>query len=204
MILGDAGINYYLDDRDVSLKEELSQLPITLFCVHGNHEERPYKLPNYQEKLWHNGIVLYERNYPNILFAQDGEIYHFDGKKAIVIGGAYSIDKYFRISGGAPWFESEQPDDQIKDFVESQLDKADWRVDYVFSHTAPLSFEPRESFLDSIDQDKVDKSTEEWLDIIERKLNYQQWFCGHYHLDWSIGKIQVVYEDFIPLNEEWD
>ncbi len=32
IILGDAGINYYLDARDRRLKEELAQLPITLFC----------------------------------------------------------------------------------------------------------------------------------------------------------------------------
>ena len=41
IILGDVGINYYLDDRDDEIKEELSQLPITLLCIHGNHEERP-------------------------------------------------------------------------------------------------------------------------------------------------------------------
>lgn len=31
IILGDAGINYYCDHRDNNLKNELSQLPITLF-----------------------------------------------------------------------------------------------------------------------------------------------------------------------------
>lgn len=41
IILGDAGINYFLDDSDRELKEELSTLDLTLFCVHGNHEERP-------------------------------------------------------------------------------------------------------------------------------------------------------------------
>ena len=41
VILGDAGINYWLDEQDEALKERLSQLPITLFCIHGNHEERP-------------------------------------------------------------------------------------------------------------------------------------------------------------------
>lgn len=199
IILGDAGINYYLDDRDYSLKEELSHLPVTLFCIHGNHEERPCNIPGYQEKMWHDGIVLYEVDYPNILFAQDGELYDLDGKKAIVIGGAYSVDKYYRISGGAPWFESEQPDEQIKYYVETQLEKIGWRVDYVFSHTAPLSFEPREAFVESIDQSSVDKSTEEWLDTLERKLNYEQWYCGHYHVDWNIGKVQILFNEFLEL-----
>ena len=34
IILGDAGINYYLDERDDLLKEQLTCLPITLFCIH--------------------------------------------------------------------------------------------------------------------------------------------------------------------------
>ena len=41
-------------------------------------------------KNWHDGVVYYEPEFPNILFAKDGEIYDFDGKKALVIGGAYS------------------------------------------------------------------------------------------------------------------
>ncbi len=169
IILGDAGINYYLDDRDYSIKEELSQLPITLFCIHGNHEERPYNISGYQEKLWHDGIVLYEEDYPNLLFAQDGEIYDFDGKKAIVIGGAYSVDKFYRISGGQPWFESEQPDKQTKYYVEE------------------------------IDQGSVDKSTEEWLDTLERNLTYEQWYCGHYHVDLNLNKVQILFNEFLEL-----
>ena len=35
------------------------------------------------------------------------------------IGGAYSIDKYYRIRNGLPQFETEQPDEAIKEYVES-------------------------------------------------------------------------------------
>ncbi len=52
VILGDAGINYYCDYRDRELKSELTKLPITLLCVHGNHEERPFEL-GYDEMEWH-------------------------------------------------------------------------------------------------------------------------------------------------------
>ena len=44
IILGDVEINYYLDVKDHQLKNSLDKLPITFFCVHGNHEERPYVL----------------------------------------------------------------------------------------------------------------------------------------------------------------
>ena len=37
IILGDAGINYYLNHSDKELKSRLSRLEITLFCIYGNH-----------------------------------------------------------------------------------------------------------------------------------------------------------------------
>lgn len=203
VILGDAGINYYLNERDQELKEELSELPCTLFLIHGNHEERPENVPGYEEMIWHGGKVLYEPEYPNLIFAQDGEIYDFNGKKAIAIGGAYSVDKYYRLNGGMPWFDSEQPDEYTKRYVESRLEQEDWKVDYVLSHTTPLSFEPREEFLPCIDQDTVDRSTEEWLEEIEHQLDYDRWFAGHFHTDRSVDRVQILFEDFLELDAEW-
>lgn len=102
ILLGDVGINFFLDDSDKKLKEELSKLPITLFCVHGNHEARPWEAADYDEVMWNNGLVYREEQYPNILFAKDGEIYDFHGKKVMAIGGAYSVDKYYRLNHKMP------------------------------------------------------------------------------------------------------
>lgn len=88
-----------------------------------------------------------EPEFPNLLFAKDGEIYHLEGRTAMAIGGAYSTDKYYRLANRPPWFESEQPDDAIEAFVEVQLDRADWQVDYIFSRTVPLRYEPGMPFL---------------------------------------------------------
>ena len=60
IVLGDAGINYYLDNKDYTLKNHLKELPITLFCIHGNHEERPYNIAGYKSKVFNNGIVYFE------------------------------------------------------------------------------------------------------------------------------------------------
>lgn len=201
VILGDAGINYFLDERDAEKKELLGLLPITLFCVHGNHEEVPEELPGYKELVWHGGVVLYEPDYPNLLFAQDGEVYDFGGRKAIVIGGAYSVDKYYRIANGLPWFPTEQPDEAAKARVEKKLEVLGWRVDYVFSHTVPASYMPRHAFLPTIDQNTVDNSTEEWLDTIERRLDYDAWYAGHFHVTENIGRVRLLFEDYEELEE---
>lgn len=200
VILGDAGINYWLDEQDEALKERLSQLPITLFCIHGNHEERPEEVSGYELVEWRGGFVWIQPEYPNLLFAKDGEIYQFDGKTVITIGGAYSVDKYYRLAVGAPWFGTEQPDERTKGQVMSALNRAGWKVDYVFSHTVPLSAIPRHALLPTMDQKMVDNSTEEWLEEIAQKLDYQGWFAGHFHITWSLDRIQILYEDYMELD----
>ena len=136
IILGDAGFNYYLGKKDTRAKAYASRFPITLFCIHGNHEARPQTIFSYQEGESHGGKILYEEDFPNILFAVDGEAYEFDGYRCIVIGGAYSVDKYYRLSKGWHWWPDEQPDDEIKDKAEKKLELTGNRIDIVLSHTS--------------------------------------------------------------------
>ena len=86
---------------------------------------------------WHGGTVYVEDDFSNLLFAKDGEIYDLDGKKSIVIGGAYSVDKYYRLQRGMNWFPDEQPSDEIKLKTEKQLSAVNWNVDIVLTHTWP-------------------------------------------------------------------
>lgn len=197
IILGDAGINYYLDGRDRELKEELSALEVTLFCVHGNHEARPWEAADYEEIEWNGGIVYVEEQYPNILFAKDGEIYNFNGKSVIVIGGAYSVDKHYRLDNGLKWFDTEQPDEEIKKYVEQQLAREGWSIDIVLSHTVPIEAEPVWNFIPGLDQSTVDKSTEKWLQTIYDNLDLREgWYAGHYHCESEENGIRIMFEDY--------
>lgn len=193
IILGDAGINYYANEKDYILKDSLLQYPITFFCIHGNHEERPENIKTYKTKRFHDGVVYYEEDYPNVLFAKDGEIYNFNNHKVLVIGGAYSVDKYFRLDRGYNWYESEQPNEETKNKVVSVLKDLNNKVDIILSHTCPYKYLPREMFLEGIDQSTVDNSTEHFLDEIEKSTDYNLWYCGHYHTDKEIDKIIFMF-----------
>jgi len=201
VILGDAGINYFGEPKDRILKSYLTDLPLTLFCIHGNHEMRPVSIIGYEETQQFGGIAYTEELFPNIIFAKDGEIYDLGGKSCIAIGGAYSIDKEYRLENNAGWWSDEQPDDKIKTHVESRLNSRDWKIDVVFSHTCPQNYIPHEAFLKGIDidQSKVDRSTEIWLDEIENKLSYERWYCGHWHINKLINNMRFVFEDVIML-----
>ena len=194
IVLGDAAINYFENDRDTNLKAQLNDLPITFFCIHGNHEARPASTGLYREIVWNGGVVFVEDRYLNILFARDGEIFDFDGVAAIAIGGAYSVDKYHRLVMNWHWWSDEQPDEQTKAYVEKQLEKRGNNIDVVLSHTCPLKYEPVELFLSFIDQSTVDKSTEIWLGAIESRLVYKKWYCGHYHTAKKIDKLEFMFD----------
>ncbi len=193
IVLGDAGINYYANEKDYMLKNGLREYPITFFCIHGNHEERPENIESYKTKKFHNGIVYYEEDYPNILFAKDGEIYNFNNHKVLVIGGAYSVDKYFRLARGYNWYESEQPSKKTKNKVKKVLKDFDNKIDIILSHTCPYKYLPREMFLEGIDQSTVDNSTEYFLDEIEESTDYTLWYCAHYHTDKKIDKLIFMF-----------
>ncbi|MCR5625537.1 MAG: metallophosphoesterase [Lachnospiraceae bacterium] len=198
IILGDAGINFFGGIKDIKTKEYISTLPITLFCVHGNHERRPFTIMSYIEEEWNGGIVYMEDIYPNILFAKDGEIYDLMGLKTMALGGAYSIDKDMRIEHGYGWWSDEQPSLEIRQFVDKQLKDCKWDIDVFLSHTVPRKYEPTEVYLRGIDESKVDKSTEVWLDSIENKTHerYLHWYAGHFHIDKSVEKLQILFKSY--------
>ena len=193
IILGDAGINYFLDKRDRKLKEYIAHFPITLFCVHGNHEERPQNISTYkaayQEK--YSCYCWYEEEFPNILFPFNG-MAAFNGKKFLIIGGAYSIDKSYRLERGWSWFESEQLTSPEKEAILLMIEEEN-SFDYILTHTAPLNYEPTYLFLDFIDQSKVDKSMETFLQVVCENVEFKHWCFGHYHDDKDLGNGFKIY-----------
>jgi 3-oxoacid CoA-transferase subunit A len=216
IVLGDAGFNYYEDKRDDALKKEVAALNITLFCLHGNKENRPQNVGTYGLRDFCGGKVYYEPRYPNILFAIDGEIYRFDGRNYLVVGGAHSVDKLKCLGMDLPFFEDEMPSDETKELVEQQLAEHGNRIYGMLTHTCPLRYLPTEMFLSTKEAAEtkrkpkkkkkspqfppdIDRSTEEWLDKLEQTVDYCVWFCGHYHIDKQIDKITMMHSEIKPL-----
>ena len=219
IILGDAGFNYFEDARDSELKKQVSRLNITLFCIHGNKENRPQNVGTYGIRSFCGGKVYYEPKYPNIFFAIDGEIYTFEGKKYMVVGGAHSVDKMRCLEEDKPFWEDEMPSDAIKAKVEEQLESENNAIYGMMTHTCPINYLPTEMFISTrqnagikatpkkkkpkkVFQPDIDRSTEEWLGDLEKKLTYEVWYCGHYHIDKQIDKVHMMCHEIKPLHWE--
>lgn len=57
IILGDVGINYYLDEYDKKIKERLSKYNFKFFCMQGNNEERQKNISSYHKVEIFDGQV---------------------------------------------------------------------------------------------------------------------------------------------------
>ena len=200
IVLGDAGINYYLNEEDTNYKEYLNSFKIKLFCIRGNHEERPENINTYKEVNMFDGKVYIEENYPNLIFAKDGEVYNIDGLSVLVIGGAYSVDKEYRLMYGHKWFK----DEQLSEYeMNNILDKVKGKhFDIVLTHTCPYKYEPKETFKLKLDQSKIDKSMEHFLDKIEESISYNKWYCGHYHIEKQIDKLDFMFGRIKIFNKD--
>ena len=101
--LGDFGGNYFCNHRDEEFKKKLCNYPITYFVIRGNHEERAsncaIKHPeDWTEEEFFSGKVLVEKAFPQIKYAMDcPSLYNIEGYKTLVIPGAYSVDKMYRL-----------------------------------------------------------------------------------------------------------
>ena len=214
IVLGDAGINYYLDKRDTKLKEKLEATGVTFLIVRGNHEARPVGKQYVQNEIicssMFKGNFIYEPEFYHILYMIDGETYIFnnskgDFAKALAIGGAYSVDKYFRLTKQKQgykdyqWFEDEQLSQEEMDAIFRKVQNQSY--DYVLTHTVPYNSRPIDMFLSTVDQSTVDESMEKFLQKVHDSVHFKRWYAGHWHTDRIMDNIRFCYNDVMELGE---
>ena len=219
IILGDAGLNFYLNKTDKKQKRMLNAQGYTIYCVRGNHEERPENIDTYHLEYDANvgNMVWVEEEFPNIKFFADGGNYVIDGHPCLVIGGGYSVDKYWRLQRAGysaaeasiadpkkcGWFKDEcLTQEEMTAIFESNQGK---KFDFVLSHTCPYSWQPTDLFLGCIDQSTVDNSMEIWMDELKETFNWNIWLFGHFHAD-RIERphVEQMYTDYENLNTIWN
>lgn len=207
IILGDVGANYHMDDKDLGTKRGLSKYPYTFYCVRGNHEGRPSEVEGmkmvYDEDV--AGWVYVEDEFPNIKYFQDWGFYWIDGLYTLVIGGAYSVDKYYRLANGWKWHANEQLTRSERAQC-AAMAKGE-HLDLILTHTCPLSLQPTDLFLRGLDQSTVDNTMEVWLEEIAKTSEWKIWLFGHYHADrieWPhVEQFYMEMEPLIDIVRRW-
>lgn len=202
IFLGDISFNYYNDKKDWELKYRAAQFGYTIYALRGNHENRACNMekPIYVVDDFVKGIVCYEEEFPNIRYFMDCVAeYVIMDRKVLCIPGAYSVDKWYRLKNGWQWFPEEQLSAEEMKYAEEHFSGKHY--DIVLSHTCPISWEPRDLFLKSINQSQVDKTMEIWMEKFKDMISWELWMFAHYHAD----RIERPYvEQFYTKIEDLD
>lgn len=184
IVLGDFGTNYYLSKHDWKIKHHAAKFGYTIYALRGNHEQRASLVKN-MEKVYDNfvhGYVYMEQEFPNIkYFADEVAEYEIFDKKVLCIPGAYSVDKWYRLQNDWHWFAEEQLTAEEMSHAEKEFGGKYY--DIILSHTCPIGWEPRDLFLNCIDQSKVDKTMEIWMEKFKDMIGWGIWCFAHYHAD---------------------
>ena len=209
IVLGDVGLCYYLNKKDQRHKREVESKGLYLYCVRGNHEARPKDVKGLHRIHDENvgGTVWIEDEFPHIRYFSDWGIYNIQGLRTLVVGGAYSVDKYYRIQNNFRWFENELLSEGEMSSCLRNVTIEPLPFDLVLTHTCPLSLQPTDLFLGFIDQSTVDNSMEVWMEKLANSITWKIWLFGHYHQDrieWPhVEQFYIEIEPLMNIIERW-
>ena len=198
VILGDFGAIYYFGKKDNIFKQAVCDYNIPIFAIRGNHDGNPADVADIKEAKRYGNVGYIQPQFPNIFYAKNGLTYTIENTNFLVLGGAYSVDKYYRLSKGYKWFSDEQMTIPEKEAFWANKPTA---VDVILSHTCPYSDMPRHLFLRNIPQDTVDNSMEYFLEDVKNEVGYKYWFFGHYHDNERVwDNMYMLYNGVVQFN----
>ena len=125
------------------------------------------------------------------------------------IGGAHSVDRQRRIAEGLPYWEDEAPSLELMAKVEDKLAEREHKIHGFLTHTCPISVLPTEMFLSAKETNDeepeyeldINRTAEEWLESLRNKTIFEEWYCGHYHIDKEIETIVMLHKNILPFCE---
>lgn len=217
IICGDFGGVWTYEEESKSEKYELDKLNsrnFTTLFVDGNHENFTRLYNDYPIEEWHGGKVHKIRD--SIFHLMRGEIFNIDGMKFFAFGGAKSHDiqdgilniddeekiylyrkmgMLFRIKDYS-WWELELPTkEEMKNGI-NNLERVNYKVDYIISHCCPTSIQA----VIGAGRFKKDYLTDYFQKIME-KCEFKRWFFGHYHDYRNVNStFTLLYNDILLIS----
>lgn len=201
ILLGDAGINFYLNREDERAKCGLQNyinfyrkergIDIKILFVRGNHDCPPKHIFTYRETAFCGGTVYVEDNYPGLLFLKDGEMYKIENKTFYVIGGGNSTDYFSRLLNNQPYFSDESLSYEEQDIILQSLSEMKEDNIILLSHMLPEWTSP-ERKKRQLAGSSMEGFLQKVYTLYHEKISL--WLAGHYHRDMSFEKDNTCFK----------
>ncbi len=194
LISGDFGLVWNNDKEDQYWLKWLNKKNFTTLFIDGNHENHD-RLDEYPVEIWNGGKI--HRINDSVIHLMRGQVFNIDGKKFFTFGGADSHDKAHR-KEYISWWRREMPSAAEYEEGLKNLDKHDWNVDVVVTHTCSFTSLQWLTVRYGIDY-QVDQM-HEYFNVLQEKMKYDKWFFGHFHQDVELPENQrLIYSEVIKL-----
>ena len=193
IILGDFGLVWEKEESryEKYWLDRLEDKAFTTLFIDGNHENFD-RLCLYEVENWNGGEVQKIR--PGVIHLMRGQVYNICDMKFFTFGGAQSTDKSYR-KEGVSWWPQELPTREEMAIGYENLDKAEWKVDFVLSHCCASSTQS----LFSHGEFKPNELTA-YFEEIRGRLDYKRWYFWHYHYDREVNDREVMlYESIVRI-----
>ncbi|CAM3258928.1 metallophosphoesterase [Paenibacillus lupini] len=197
IITGDFGLVWKLDAEDKFwLKWLNKQKTFTTLFIDGNHENFDLLESAYPIEEWNGGKV--HKINDSVFHLMRGQVFHIDGLKFFTFGGAASHDKEYRTEGKS-WWSREMPSEAEYEEGIQNLDRHNWAVDYVLTHTC--SVDALEWLTHRFGLKYEVDHMHSYFQVIQKRLKYRKWYFGHFHQDTELTHNQrLVHNDIIEVN----
>lgn len=189
IITGDFGLlwNPKNQTKLKALIKHAEEKNIEYLFIDGNHENFTM-LNSLPEEKRYNGKV--GKISDKILHLKRGEIYTIYGYKFFCLGGALSIDKGLRTAYKSWWPEEEISEDEKINALKN-LEKINFRPDYIITHTAPKELVKKLRGISLYTG--ISDPTQDFLDYLYEAIyimnpDLKCWYFGHFHIDQSSPK----------------
>lgn len=179
IICGDVGACGFSASDEAEACSVLRELPVTILFVDGNHENFE-QLNSYGVDIWNGGKVHFVES--KIIHLMRGQVFDIDGTRFFTFGGAHSIDKHYRTEG-ISWFPEEIPTKEEYEEGWNNLEKVDFQVDYILSHTGPREVVAAMGYGEMSD-DEVE--LRQYLQRVADNTEFTAWYFGHFHEDTEV------------------
>lgn len=199
IICGDFG---FVWDGSAAEKKQLKMLgkkKYNILFVEGVHENFE-ELQRYETEEWNGGMT--RRISGNLRQLMRGQVFEIEGKRIFAFGGGRSDenDSFLNPSDASAetrW-RLEIPTDEELDEGIKNLEKNNFKVDYI------VSYEPPAKISEFINLGKSDRShVNTYLDKIREKADFKRWFFGRHHVNKVIPpKFRAVFDSIIEAEEE--
>jgi len=189
IICGDWGGIWYGSAKDNYMIKWYNQKPWTTLFIDGNHE-------NF-DSLYTFPIVDFcggkaHKISDSIYHLMRGQVFTIEGHTFFTMGGAESVDKHRRVEG-ISWWPQEMPSDEEYNEALDNIEKANNKVDFVLTHSAP------DAWLDKWHYEH-NKLTN-FLEVLYETLDFKKWYFGHYHKDGYSDKFIYLYNSVVKLDD---